>query len=180
MITRTKLLTLAILMIALTLVPSVFAEEVFGNFPDNGVYGGWCSPVALGFAVPEGASFSLDNVRLGLTHLADDTITLQIFSDNAGVPGQAVATIGSRTVTHNANYTFDAAAGMSLAGGQIYWMYVDASACNVTWDDIGEVQPSGDFSVVGYLRFTDEWVDATDDGRLMPALLLNATVVSGD
>ena len=176
--TRTKLLTLAIFVIALTIVPSVFADEVFGNLPDNGVYGGWCSPVALGFSVPEGQNFSLDSIRLGLTHLANGSITLQIFSDNEGVPGEAVATLGNQTVTQNNIYTFDAS--MTLAGGQTYWLYVDASACNVTWDDIGEVQPSGDFSVEGYLRYTSEWVDATDDGRLMPALLLNATEVSGN
>jgi hypothetical protein len=177
---KTKLLIAAVLLIALTIVPSVFADEVFGNLPDNGVYGGWCSPVALGFTVPEGQNFSLDAVQLGLTHLADDTITLQVFNDNAGVPGAAVATIDSRTVTRNAIYTFSAGSGMTLAGGQTYWLYVDASACNVTWDDIGEVQPSGDFEVVGYVRYTGVWVDATDDGRLMPALLLNATVNSSE
>ena len=180
MISKTKLLILTILLIALAIVPSVFADEVFGNLPDNGVYGGWCSPVALGFSVPEGENFRLDAARLGLTHLANDSVTLEIYSDNEGVPGQAVATIGNRTVVRDSIYTFEAGGGMTLSGGQTYWLYVDASACNVTWDDIGEVQPSGDFSVVGYLRFTNEWVDASDDGRLMPALLLNATELSGN
>lgn len=175
--TRPKLLTLTILLMALIVVPSVLAENVFGNLPDNGVYGGWCSPVALGFEVPAGEDYRLDSVQLGLTYLAQDTITLEIYSDSAGLPSQFIATIDSRTVNQNHIYTFDANADMVLAGGQTYWLYVDASGCNATWDDIGEVQPSGEFSVVGYMRYVNEWVDATDDGRLMPAFILNATAL---
>jgi hypothetical protein len=175
---RTKLLTLITLL--LVLVPNVLAENIFGNLPDNGVYGGWCSPVALGIEVPQGEGYRINNVRLGLTHLAADTVTLQVYSDNDGVPGQAVATINSRTVTRNNIYTFDASTEMTLAGGQTYWLYVDASACNVTWDDIGEAQPSGDFSVVGYMRYTGEWVDASDGGRLIPALVMDATLMTGN
>jgi hypothetical protein len=178
MMTRIKFLAFVTLLLTLILVPNVMAESIFGNLPDNGVYGGWCNAVALGFEVPAGESYQLNNARLGLTYLAQDDITLHIYNDLDGAPGQAVATIASRTVTRNNIYTFDASAGMTLAGGQTYWLYVDASECNVTWDDIGEAQPSGDFNVVGYMRYADGWVDATDDGRLMPALMLDATTVS--
>ena len=175
---RIKLLACGMLLTTLILVPSVMAESIFGNLPDNGVYGGWCSAVALGFEVPAGESYQLNNARLGLTYLAQDDVTLQVYNDNDGAPGEAVAVVGSRTVLRNNIYTFDANAGLTLAGGQTYWLYVDASECNVTWDDIGETQPSGDFNVVGYMRYADGWVDATDNGRLMPALMLDATMVS--
>jgi hypothetical protein len=30
------------------------------------------------------------------------------------------------------------------------------------------------------MRYTDGWVDASDGGRLMPALLLDGTLISGN
>ncbi|MDQ7024369.1 MAG: choice-of-anchor R domain-containing protein [Anaerolineae bacterium] len=165
--------------ILVLLVATVSADIVFSNFPDNGVYGGWCSQVALGFRIPEEDDYRLNSVQISLRHILDDSVTLQLFSDRNGLPNQALQTIDTRQVNKDNAYTFDANSGIRLNAGETYWLYIDASACNVTWDDIGESNPSGQFSIVGYMRYTNEWVDASDDGRLMLAVMIDAVVAGG-
>ena len=83
------------------------ADIVFSNYPDNGVYGGWCSEVALGFTVPQGADYQLNSVRIGLRHMIDDSVTLNIYSDNAGQPGEVLQSIGTRIVRKHHTYSFN-------------------------------------------------------------------------
>lgn len=175
-----RILTIMILISALLvlLVPAASADVVFSNYPDNGVYGGWCNQVALGFTVPDDQNYQLNSVRMGLRHIIDDSVTLHLYSDDDGKPGEALQAIDTRTVRQHHTYNFSANTAQ-LEAGETYWLYVDASACNVTWDDIGERAPRGDFSIVGYMRFTNEWVDASDSGRLMPSLVLDAITLGG-
>jgi len=172
--------TITLIIVVLLLAIPAFAQEMMSNLPADGVYEGWCSPVAVGFEVPAGNNYRLTNLRAALRHMNDDSLTLVLYRDNDGLPGARIATISTQTVTSDAIYDFVPGDEVVLEGGQTYWIYADASACNATWDDLGEAQPSGAFSVIGYVRQTEGWVDATLNGHLMPAFALEATALNSD
>ncbi len=75
----------------------------------------------------DGQFWSLSSATVGMAQGAADhsTATLQLFSDNAGTPGIALADLGSQTVTNGYSlYTFAAASMITLNPFTTYWIGV--------------------------------------------------------
>ena len=174
-----KLTTLMIVLLLLA-IPTAFAQDVVSNLPTDNVYEGWCSPVAVGFEVPDGNNYRLTNLRAAMRHINTDNMTFTLHRDSNGTPGAMMTIVDTLTVTKDGIYNFVPGASVVLEGGQTYWIYADASACNATWDDLGASRPTGEFSIVGYVRQTDDWVDASLNGRLTPKFVLEAEALDGE
>jgi hypothetical protein len=99
-------------------------------------------------AIRSSAGFSFSNASAGLLNevaldLADSTptdggtITVYLYSDNGGHPGQALATLGvidDKSLTNNATLVqLQAPSGLQLAAGTEYWIIASGSGTNAVW-----------------------------------------------
>jgi hypothetical protein len=78
-------------------------------------------------------TLSLENLSLG----ADQTVTVHLFSDNSGVPGSSLLTIGSLTIPAGsgfADHTLSAPA-FTLQANTTFWLEAESgtSGLNVQW-----------------------------------------------
>ncbi len=118
------------------------ADVIIGNYPftnDSTLSAGLSNlrVKAISFTMPAGPGYTLDSVTLRLGNYdATDTVVAEIRSDNAGVPGAAVASIampaGQGAVI--TDYTGAPTAATVLAGATTYWIWVAGIAGGGTFD----------------------------------------------
>jgi predicted transcriptional regulator len=141
-----------------TTLPGVFSSGAagLGNFHYAGI----------AFRTPPGQPYAIDSVRLNLwnnTNVPDPQFVVELYDDNAGVPGSLVATIGTGTMdpTHDVLEVATPAAPVALTPDTVYWImaYSPGNAvASVSWFG-GGVSPAG--STFPHVRGPVRWVPST-------------------
>jgi hypothetical protein len=116
------------------------ADVVFGNLgaSGSGGLGGTNTDygpidtgellLAQGFAVgASSTALSVQSVSVGLFATPATTLTVSIYSDNAGVPGSALYTSSGLSVSTNTVYTFPFS-GVNLSPSTNYWIVPEGPA----------------------------------------------------
>jgi hypothetical protein len=191
---------LASIIVALAAWPAPAAADVLiSNHPGNdGTYtslngaGGSIDSKAVGFTMPAGTDYFLDQVtlRMRITDPANDPY-VAIWSDVGGSPTSELIVLTNPTFTAGiiGDYVFTPPSQFTLVASQTYWVMVynqSAGADSVHWMASSPGQaPSGSASHVGYLfSFTLPPPTGTSstfntyilEGTLVPVELMTFTV----
>ena len=118
------------------------------------------------FASPPGQPYAIDSVRLNLwnnTNVPDPQFVVELYDDNAGVPGSLVATIGTGVMdpAFAVLEVATPAAPVVLAADTVYWIMVYSPGNNVaevSWFG-GGVSPAG--STFPHVRGPVRWIPST-------------------
>ena len=123
--------------------------------PNGGPCFGAGNLAAVELATPAGAPYQIGSATVRMHHYQDATasFTVGVYTDNAGVPGTLVGSLG----TYAGNglgtqdlYTLTPAAPIALAASTNYWVVASsasANGCAFGWTQSGSA-PSGVFTYV--------------------------------
>lgn len=154
--------------------------EVYTTFPTSYASGGACldgsasPPRAVGVSVPAGEDYKLNSVRLVFYGSIDEELpfTIEVYDDNAGVPGSLVATVATVTTTVGVKvYTPSPTAAVMLQAGEKYWVVGSSSStdsyCKLSWA-YSTTDPAGSvFSFEGQKQFDgSSWVGLSSSDYL--------------
>ena len=151
--------------------------------PDGGPCFGGGNLAAVEMATPTGAPYQINGATVRMHH-ADDaaaSFTVAVYTNNAGVPGTLVGTVG--TAAGNGLGTMDLynltpASPIALSASSNYWVVASstsADTCAFGWT-FNASTPSGIFTYVAETQFFGgSWDDRTGEHF---ALELNGQVVA--
>jgi hypothetical protein len=166
MLAKSSLFTfrrLALPLFVATLSSASWAQSVlYTTFPgaeEGGPCFGDTRQAATGVEVPAGQDFLLGEVVVRLHDVsgsANTPFSVDLYDDDAGSPGTAIASLGSGTGTWNGSETFDTYSltppgSVVLAQGETYWVVLSSSGpstCEFGWSDDG-TDPAG--SLLSYV-----------------------------
>ena len=119
---------------------------------------------AVELLTPAGVPFQLTaaTVYMYVLVAGNPSLTLNVHTDNNGVPGTVVGSMGTQaTGVQNtfASYTFTPSAPVALSAATHYWIVASSPAadtCAIGWHFPGE-NPSGVLTYVNERQFTDSW-----------------------
>jgi hypothetical protein len=127
------------------------AGLIVGNLDQPG-YSSTDNPFAAQSFTVGGVSQTLGSVTLRLTNFgfADETVTVNLFSDNGGVPGSSLLTIGSVTVPVTpdggsyTDFTLSAPSAFTLEANTPYWLEAEVpDGFNVNWANTNTTTTTG-------------------------------------
>lgn len=139
--------------------------------PDGGPCFGGGNLAAVEMATPTGAPYQINGATVRMHH-ADDaaaSFTVAVYTNNAGVPGTLVGTVG--TAAGNGLGTMDLynltpASPIALSASTNYWVVASstsADTCAFGWT-FNASTPSGIFTYVAETQFYGgSWSDQTGD-----------------
>ncbi|MEZ5642455.1 MAG: IPTL-CTERM sorting domain-containing protein [Burkholderiaceae bacterium] len=159
--------------LALLLGSSAFAQTtLYTTLPAN-PSGGPCfgngNLAAVEIATPAGSTYQIGSAQVAMHHAGDGTasFTVTVYSDNAGTPGTAVATIGTAAghgVGTQDVYSLTPATPISLSPSTNYWIVASSTStdsCAFGWTYPASA-PSGVFSYVAEAQyFSGSWQNRT-------------------
>lgn len=166
------------------------ADVLISNHPGNdgtatslNGAGGSIDSKAVGFTMPAGMDYFLDQITLRLTiNDAANDPSVAIWSDVGGAPSAALVTLTNPTfaVGAAADYVFVPSSQFTLQAGQTYWIMVynqSAGADSFLWMASSPAQtPSGSATHVGYL-FSYTLPPPTGTSSTFNTYLLEGTTV---
>lgn len=168
---KTRRLGAAALLSSAFLPATALAAVTFTTLPGPET-GGPCfgngNLASVGVEIPAGDDYTLNEVtvRLHDTSNGGTPFTLAVYDDAAGLPGSAVATIGSGTGTGTFDlYTLTPTAPITLQAGETYWITASSSStdgCAFGWSFDGTDPAGSTFSYTGEQQFlSGSWNDRT-------------------
>ncbi len=189
---------LASLALGACLAPSMAqAAPIVGNSGSSPEAVGQASPttfLAAGFVSPTVATDALNVSARFRAGSGAPNVTLQLFSDAAGVPGAPIGSFGSATVTTTVqDHSFVAASPISLLPSTAYWLVASCSNCAfapelitnnwITHDPVTTVGLSGASVVTGIRNSNDSgatWNNLIFPGpsARTPIFVINGDVAS--
>ncbi len=123
--------------------------------PNGGACFGAGNLAVVEMSTPAGAAYQINDATVRMHHAADAaaSFTVGVYTDNAGVPGTLVGTLGT-AAGHGLGtmdpYTLTPAAPIALAASTNYWVVASSSSangCAFGWTGPGSA-PSGVFTYV--------------------------------
>ncbi len=186
-------------LLATTLAFSSSAEAInlIGNLPSNDTSAigiGGLFQAAVGFTLPVGVGYQLDNIVLRLSNYntSTDVALLQIYADAAktstsplGLTAESVLFTNPTSASDaSSDFTFTPTSSFTFAANTKYWLLVDATSGNYNWNGsfsfppvaptgvatFNSVQNSGN-NGVSYINDTSRYsfqVNATANATAVP------------
>lgn len=186
MIKATRLGTALLLLFSMLIPTTSFAAITYTTLPGPDG-GGWCfgngNLAAVGVRIPAGSDYTLNQIQVKLhdTSGGGTPFTISVYDNNSGLPGSAVATIGSGTGTTTFGlYTLTPSSPITLLAGTTYWITASSSStnsCAFGWSYIGTDPTGSFFTYVGEEQYYSGGAWNNRDGSYQQ-LEINATPAS--
>ncbi|MCA9287161.1 MAG: hypothetical protein KDA05_01165, partial [Phycisphaerales bacterium] len=176
-------------LVVASLAGSAGAIEIISNLPGNdATQSAALSDLrikSMGFTMPAGDSYDLDDVvlRLDITNTLSTPI-VQIWSDSGAQPSSLLATLDNPvfTLTGIDNYSFSPSSPLTLDAGSSYWIvaYAPAGSPTYSWKGSSPSQlPTGLASHLGTTFVTTGALPPVGSSSIIASYAVNASVSGG-